>query len=379
MNLNDAKIAKRQRRARAPVVVLAAIAVLGGLWGCTDDARSITADSRDEAVMIGRAIPMVETVVEPIAITGTVVADKVTDITPGVDGIIHQIFVDVGDQVLQGDPLFQTRAVDYEIKVNESGYALELAVAELAQARSEHERIKELHANGLVSGSQFEAAQSQLAIARAKHGIAAARLETARQELADTTVKAPFPGVITRRHIDEGRMMRTMMTSSPVIELTKMDRVEVLVQVPEIYLSRVRPETRATVAFEGVESALETTVQTINDRVEESTRSFEIWLPLENSDYRIKPGQFAKVTLFPPARVALLLDRQAILGAPGAHYVYVEDAGRARRRPVDVQEFDTLHFEVISGLSAGEPALAGVNLYRLSEGRPVAVQDDVDR
>ena len=329
--------------------------------------------------MIGQAIPTMETVVEPIAITGTVVADKVTDITPGVDGIIQEIFVDVGDQVLQGDPLFQTRAVDYEIKVNESSFALQLAVAELAQARSELERVEELHAKELVSGSQFEAAQSHLAIARAKRGIAAARLETARQELADTTVKAPFPGVITKRHIDEGRMMRTMMTSSPVIELTKMDRVEVLVLVPEIYLSRVQPETRGTIAFEGVEAALETTVQTINDRVDERTRSFEVWLPLENPDYRIKPGQFAKVMLFPPARAVLLLDRQAILGAPGAHYVYIEDAGRARRRPVDVQEFDTLHFEVISGLSAGEPALAGANLYRLSEASPVAVQDDVDR
>jgi RND family efflux transporter MFP subunit len=256
---------------------------------------------------------------------------------------------------------------------------LELAVAELARAGSAHERIKELHAGGLVSGSQFETAQLQLAIARAKHGIAAARLETARQELADTTVKAPFSGVITRRHIDEGRMMRTMMTSFPVIELTKMDRVEVMVQVPEIHLSRVQPETRGTVAFEGVESVLQTTVQTINDRVDERTRSFEVWLPLENPGYRIKPGQFAKVMLFPQARDALLLDRQAILGTPGAHYVYVEDAGRARRHPVDGHEFDTLHFEIISGLSAGEPVLAGVNLYRLSEARTVAVQDDVDR
>ncbi len=57
----------------------------------------------------------------------------------------------------------------------------------------------------------------------------------------------------------------------------------------------------------------------------------------------------------------------------------MEDDGRARRRPVDVHEFDSLHFEIISGLSAGEPVLAGVNLYRLSEASPVVVQDDVDR
>jgi RND family efflux transporter MFP subunit len=377
--LDHAKIGKSRRNGSAPLPVLAAIAVIGGLWGCTDEARSIPAGNLDDAVPVGRAIPIVETVVEPIAVTGTVVADKVTAITPGVDGIIHQIFVDVGDQVLQGDPLFQTRAVDYEIKVNESGYALKLAEAELAQARSELERINDLHAEGLVSGSQFEAAQSKLAIARAKYGIAAARLETARQELADSTVKAPFSGVITKRHIDEGRMMRTMMASSPVVELTKMDRVEVIVQVPEIHLSRVQPETPGTIAFEGMEAALETVVQTINDRVDERTRSFEVWLPLDNTDYRIKPGQFAKVTLFPRSRDALLIDRQAILGAPGAHYVYMEDAGRARRRPVDVQEFDSVHFEVISGLSAGQAVLSGVNLYRLSEARRVDVQDDVDR
>jgi RND family efflux transporter MFP subunit len=372
-------IGNRVRHGNASVPALAVLAVLGGLCGCTDEARSIPADSLDHAVPIGTSIPVVETVVEPIAITGTVIADKVTAITPGVDGIIHQIFVDVGDHVLQGDPLFQTRAVDYEIKVNETGYALQLAEAELAQARSEHERAGELHAEGLVARSQFEAAQSKLVIARAKHGIAAARLETARQELADSKVKAPFPGVITRRHIDEGRMMRTMMASSPVVELTKMDRVEVIVQVPEIYLSKVPPGTRGTIAFEGMESELETTVQTINDRVDERTRSFEVWLPLENPDYRIKPGQFAKVTLFPQSRDALLLDRQAILGAPGAYYVYTEDSGRAQRRPVDVQEFDSLHFEIISGLSAGEAVLSGVNLYRLSEARQVNVRNDVDR
>ena len=78
-----------------------------------DEAKVITVDVHRLAV--------VETeLVVPVFGTGTIAAHKSTKIGPRVDGIIEEIFVKVGDRVKAGAPLFRTRQVHYQIRVDEA-------------------------------------------------------------------------------------------------------------------------------------------------------------------------------------------------------------------------------------------------------------------
>ena len=315
--------------------------------------------------------------VSPIFGTGTIAAHKTTAIGPSVDGIIEEIYVKVGDRVEAGDPLFRTRPVHYEIRAEEAAQALKLAQAELEHARREKERIQKLRGSSISSQDQLDAVVAQYDIALARLGQARAAEARAKQNLEDTVVRAPYAAAITQRYVDEGAMMRTMLSAnSPVVQIMKMDIVAAIVQVPEVHLSEVRVGTPAKVQVDGMDLEMESEVYILNDRVDHVSRAFEVRLPLSNADYAIKPGLFVQAHLLPESRSVLVVDREAVLGSKGNRYVFVHNDGEAKRLPIEVRDVDASQVEVTAGLVEGDRVLAGPNLRRLSSGAPILVEDD---
>jgi RND family efflux transporter MFP subunit len=348
--------------------------ILGCVLGC---GRGETPDvaAAPEALSIGTVEVTREMLVEPVFGTGTIAAQKTTVVGPRVDGIIEEIHVKVGDRVAAGDPLFRTRQIDYEIRVQEAEYALRLARAKAQKTRRDRRRVVRLHQSQVASDEQVDEARTAHEIAAARFGAGETALARAQQNLEDTIVEAPYAGVITARYVDEGTMMRTMMTSSSrVVQLMKTDVVAAIVQIPEVHLARVHVGTPARVQIDGMGEAYETEVYILNDCVDHKSRAFEVRLRLQNPDLAIKPGLFVEADLLPEAREVTLIDRRALLGAEGKRYVFVAKEGRAQRRAVRTRELDANRVEVLEGLEPGDQALAGPNLPRVREGIPVLVE-----
>jgi membrane fusion protein (multidrug efflux system) len=196
----------------------------------------------------------------------------------------------------------------------------------------------------------------------------------AEQALADTIVRAPYPGVITRRYVDEGTMLSAQMGSAPVVQLMKTDVVEAVVEIPELNLPRVHPGTRARVRVDGVQSTIEASVAVVNERVDAASRAFEVRIPIENAALTLKPGLFVRVELLPDPREALVLPRSAVQGSESERFVFVAEADRAARRRVETRDLDATRVEVLSGLDAGERVLFGPNLPRVSEGAAISLE-----
>ena len=315
-------------------------------------------------------------VVEPVVGTGTIAAHKTTNVGPRVDGIIEEIFVRVGDRVEAGDPLFRTREVNYRIRVDEALHALRLAEAEAAKATRDRERVEQLHERGVASSEQTQDARTAETIAKARLGGARTALARARQDLEDTLVRAPYAASVTRRQIDEGVMMRTMlMGGSAVVELMKLDIVAAIVTIPETHLGRVRVGTPAKVRIDGIDREFESEVRIVNDRVDPVARSIELRIPIPNPDLEIKAGLFARAELLPPARTALVLDADAVRGVGGDRYAYVSVQGIAQRRAVRVRPLPDGALEILSGLEPGDRVLVARGDAALAPGRRVAIQD----
>jgi RND family efflux transporter MFP subunit len=326
--------------------------------------------------IVVRSVAVVETeLVVPVFGTGTIAAHKSTELGPRVDGIIEEIFVKVGDRVQAGDSLFQTRQVHYQLRLDEARQSLLLAEAEQAHAKRERDRIESLHTSSVASEDRLDEVRTDHDIATARLGKVRAAHARALQELADTTVRAPYPGAITHRYVDEGAMMRTMMSgNSPVVQIMKMDIVAAIVQVPEVHLSKIHIGTPARLKIDGIDRIIESEVYILNDLVDPVSRAFEIRLPITNKDLEIKPGLFAQAELLPEPRRVTVVDRGAVLGVEGSRYVFLEEGGTASRRPIKARDLDATRLEVIDGLSAGEYVLSGPNLRRLSPDTPVVVQ-----
>lgn len=330
------------------------------------------------AVALSTAVVREQDVASPILATGEVHADKITEIKPRVDGVIDAVFVEVGDRVAAGQPLFRTRQADYRNRLAEHEQALALAQAELKQASGDLDRAASLRGKGVVSQGRMDEVQARFDTARARLGMAEAGLAQARQSLADATVTAPYDGIVTGRFVDEGTMIQVATSNTPVVEVAKLDTVEVIARVAAVHLPRLKPETRVTVAVEGVPAPVEAVLGVVNDKVDARTRSAEIRLHLSNSDLAIKPGLFAKLTLHPEARRTAVLDRAAVLGAAGDTYVFVEQDRTARRRPVEVRDVDAALVEIVRGLKPGEAALSGPALAEVKDGTPVTVGRTAD-
>jgi RND family efflux transporter MFP subunit len=350
------------------------LALIGWLTGCGGGGPP--APSTSDAPVAVSSVPVQrESLVEPVLGTGTIAAQKTTHVGPRVSGIIEAIHVAVGDRVEAGAPLFTTRPVEYRIAVQEALHALRLARAEADKARRDVRRIEQLRAQNVASSERLDEARTAFEIADARRGAAETALERAQQDLENTVVRAPYTAVVTRRHVDEGTMMTTLMSSaSLVVEIMKIDVVEAILQIPEVDLARIRIGTRARLRIDGTQGEVEGAVGVLNDRVDPLSRSFEVRIQVANQDYAIKPGLFVRAELRPEPREALVLERRALLGPGNARFVWVDSGGRARRREVRVRELDATRVEVIEGLAAGERALAGPNLPRLTEGTPIAVE-----
>ncbi len=360
-----------------------AMGVMVLLVSCSEETgsktQSIERGASSEAVQLLQSIIERRSLVEPVVGTGTIAAAKTTDIGPSVEGIIEEIFVHVGDRVEKGQPLFQTRSIEYELRKDELSYQLKLALAENDNAQSQLNRMQDLKKKGVVSAGKFDEAFAAAEIASARFGIAETKLAAATQSFEDTLVMAPYNGVITRKDVNEGRFMSVRGFSMPgqssgVVQLMQINTVFAMIQIAEVDLPRIKIGTPAKVIIDGVEREFETEIAVVNDLVDVESRSVEIRLGLRNDDYTIKPGLFAKAEIYPAPRSILLVERQSVLGFVGSRYVLINEGGVAKRRAVEVKDLDAEYFEVIDGLREGETILSGPRLRRIDEGSAVTIQ-----
>lgn len=344
---------------------------IASVSGCGEEVETSESEVKElRAIQIFTTVARKELIVDPILATGEVIADKATQITPSVDGVIDRVHVQVGDKVRRGQPLFMTRQADYKNRVMQLEQALSLSEAELAQSIRQLRRTKSLRERDVVSQGRLDEVATGYNIAKARLGIAQANLVEARQALTDTVVTAPYDGVVTERLVDEGTMM-TLMRGSPVVEVVKLDIVEVLVRVPAAQLARLTLETKARLDVDGTAASIETKIHVINDRVDARTRSVEVRLRIDNADLSLKPGMFAKVTLYPKPRSAIVVDRGSVQGIAGDQYVYVPYAGVAKRRAIKGRDVDARLIEILEGIEVDQAVLMGPNLPDLADGTPV--------
>lgn len=316
--------------------------------------------------------PMQTEIVEPIFVTGTVLAIQTTDIVPLVGGMVEEIMVRVGDRVKKGQPLLRMRQRDFQIKVERLRQAIRLAAAEQRNARMDFENATALVKRGGLSQEQLDDRRTRYEATTAQRGIAQADLAEAELALADATTRAPYDGVITQRNVDEGAFVSSFMrTSEPVMQIQKIDIMVAVIFVPEVHLSSIKLGTPGKVTIPGLRTSYESEVALINDRLDLQTRSIDVRLGIPNADYTIKPGLFIEVELYPEARAAVTLPKNVVRGLGGDRYVLVVEDGVAKRRSVEIRELESDQVEVLSGVDDSALVIQGPNLGLIQDNASV--------
>jgi len=340
-----------------------ALACLLGVAACSDDAASTAengpstgtaADGAAAAIKNVRIVrPKPITVQEKIVATGSIGSKQTSNIGPLVEGVIETIHVNVGDRVSKGDPLFQTRPALYEREVDEAEANLALARAKLTNARLNYERTKKLIDEGFATQSRVDEAKTAFDVGRAETRKRDAEFKTARRNLEDTIVKAPYDGVITRRFNDEGVYLSNVLSSGPdsaVLQIQENHIVVAVVHAPEQHLKSLKLKQKALVYVESQTAPRESYVLVLNDMLDVGARAVELRLPIDNSDYSLKSGQFARAEIFTELKTVYAIPREAIFEDGGETYVLVRRGNVAERMNIVFQEQEDGNI-VVEGLA----------------------------
>ncbi len=402
------------RRAKWSLIIGLVVVVGGGVF-------ALTAAKRGGKEAEVRLEPVARRdLVATVTASGTIEPKTKVDVSADITGRIVRIGVEEGDWVEKGAFLIQIDPAQYEAAVKRgealvasSQAALVQAQANLDQSKRNWDRMDELSRTSptLVSTEQVEQARTAWEVAlananssRAQVEQARAGLQEARDQLSKTRLVAPMTGRVTRLNVEEGEVaVPGTFSRETALLLTISDLSVVLakVQVDETDVVRLAlgDSVRVTIdafpdsTFVGrvslvATSATLTATQTAGGSSDQAV-DFDVEITLDNPPEAIRPGLSATARIITDTRkdvlsipiIALTVRsheavpnesvRQADAPAPkdtsrfgggkdkDAEGVFVVRGGTAYFVPVRVGIAGEEHFEVVSGVQAGDTVVAG--------------------
>lgn len=185
-------------------------------------------------------------------------------------------------------------------------------------------------------------------------------------------VESPLTGVVGRVYVDIGTQVTPQ---TPVAFVADMDRVEILLNIPEKYISKVSVGQTADVVVDAYpEDSFTGIVTKISPTVDLGTRTFPLEIDIDNADERLKPGMFARVRLaIGLHKDAMVVMKEAILGRGDYAYVYVLEGDVVRKKNVKLGARQGACYAVTEGLLPGEEIVV-MGQQKLRDGAAVKAE-----
>lgn len=225
---------------------------------------------------------------------GTLHPSKEAQLAAKATGVIQEMRVEQGDRVKQGQLLFRLDARQAGLGVEQAKAAV--AAAEVAQkaAQLDYGRAKELFDRGSLPPAQHDQAKARLDGANVAVSQANVALSMAQTAAADTSVVAPFAGVITARFKTAGEMV-TMMPPTVVVVLQDLEQLELRARLPDRALASLAVGDPLHLFFPSLALKRDVPVARLNPSVDSRTRTVEVIAMIDNKSGELRPGMLAEV------------------------------------------------------------------------------------
>jgi RND family efflux transporter MFP subunit len=319
-----------------------------------------------------------------ISAPGTLEARRESQIGVEVQGRITRVYVDEGDRVEAGAPLFEIDPEPYQMALRQAQAAQEHARAERAQVEADLARARQLQQQNVVAAQQREKLETALAVARSAEQQAVEQVALARHKLERTVVHAPYAASVVARLADEGTTA-LVQPQTIVLVLQEAGELEARATIPESRLSLVRVGDPVLIHVEGLTAPIQTEVYAVGDAVDPTTRTYAVKMRVPNPEHALKAGLFAQVEILPRSkRDALVVPRDAVRSEDGRSRVFTIRDGVATPIPVTLGVVTEEQVEILDGLRVDTPVIVGEAARQLAPGMKVraagagetAAQDD---
>lgn len=366
--------APRRRRLVLLAVAIAALAMALAAWayrGGGDGAAPALGSGAgaEELAPVTVIVPGHEPADRVLAANGTIAARRDLPVgIPGEGGLVTAVLVEPGQWVRKGQVL---ATVDRSVQVQNAaalGAQVGVAQADLTLAQAELDRAQALVDRGFISKADLQrrvatrdAADARLKVARASYGEARARN-------GRLDIRAPEPGLVLTRQVEEGQIVGP--GTAVLFRIADRGMLELRAQLSESDLQTLRTGARATVTPVGTDRSFPGQIWQISPVVDPTTRQGIARVAL-GYDPALRPGGFANVRIVAGTSTQPALPESAVLSDGKGSYVYVVGADdKVQRRDVALGGVSDAGVAIADGLSGDERVVRSAGAF-LSPGQKV--------
>ena len=287
-----------------------------------------------------------------LAVTGSLKAERDTEVAADAAGKVLETFVERGSVVARGDPLVRLDVRTARLGETQARAQAHLAEQNAAFAQQECTRADSLFKSGVIPQAEYDrrktACQTGDDSVRAAHAVAA----LAEKGVNDTLVRAPFAGVVGERFVNVGQYVGP---SSRVASVFVIDPLRLELTVPESEVGAVHRNQPVEFRVAAWPDATFTgTVKFLSPNLRAQSRDLVVEAVVPNRDARLKPGMFAAVKLGVGEAPVPVVPTAALRRGEVASSVFEVVDGRASERVVELGEPRDGVVPLLSGVKAGE-------------------------
>jgi len=344
------------------ILALLGAGVVAGVWAAQLAKPEVKVEKPDTTPRVAVQAVEAKEVRDLLYLVGVSEPWEAVTISAEVTGRIEWQGVDDGDAAVKGQDLVRVNTTTLQARLDQ-------VRADHKLAEQEFKRLIELRERGISSPQEYDRAAT-------KAESTAAQLKMAEIDFNHSVIRSEFDGVVDRVFTEPGEFVSV---GKPLVRLVQVDRLKVLVGIPERDVPRFKTGDSVTLRFDALpERDIVGRIHQIATTAEPSTRTFITEIEVENTDGVLKPGMIARAALvralYPEA---ITVPMFALLSRGSERYVFVENGNRAALRLVKTGFFQNEEVLITSGLAAGD-RLVIVGQRTLNDGETVRVVPSVD-
>ena len=363
-----------RRAAFLPLAIWALACGAALLAGCSGQPQEEKSSGEPRVVALALALRQGD--VPQRSYPGVVRSSQKAELALRVGGPLVEVAVRPGDVVRKGQTLLRIDPRDFQDTIRTLEAELAGAQATLRNAELHLGRTAPLLARGAVAQADFDDAQSAHDSARAAVQALDAQLQKARHALGDTTLVAPFDGLVTARPVENHEIV---VAGQQAVILHDITQLEIDVDVPEAEMARLGLDSAATAAVEFPplgDRRHTARIRQWSAEPDPATRAYRVTFALPAPQgARILPGMTCQVLLArDQGDQGVLTVPASALGAVGpeagrsAVWVFDPQTATATRREVRAgQLVEGSRVEILDGLREGE-LVVGAGMDFITEG-----------
>ena len=366
------------RRVIGAAVVVAMVAAAAVWWHRSGaDVPQAAAQAPAPGIPVTAGTVAIEDVPVFLHGIGTVQAYNSVAIKSRVDGQIVKVEFKEGQDIKEGDLLFQIDPRGYQAALEQAQAAKQKDEANLAGAQADLERYEKLLTPGWQTRQSYDQQKAQVAQLQAAIKGDEAQINTAKINLGYTDIRSPIDGRLGARLVDKGNIVHAN-DNTPLVMITELKPIFVSFTLPQETLDDVHENNKQAPlvvrAFsgDGKKQLAEGKLTLIDNMIDQATGTIHLKARFDNENERLWPGEFVSLrVILSMRRGVATVPQQTVQQGPNGHYAYViKPDNTVERRAVEVASIQDGIAVITKGLAENERVVVD-GQFRLTEGARV--------